>query len=88
MAKEVGTRPKSAGLEAPVLQEMQAAGMIGELRDEATLGLRSVPRPPMVRMPMVESQSSSAEAPAPIQVQVAEDSPGRVSVHSSTSSST
>ena len=29
MAKEVGTRPKSAGLEAPVQQEMQEAGTLG-----------------------------------------------------------
>ena len=94
-AKRVGTRPKSAGLAAPVQQEMQAAGtlgymlrMTGELRDKAALGLRSVPRPPMARMPVVKAQSSSAKAPAPIQVEVADDSPGEVSVHSSASSST
>ena len=52
-AKGVGTRPKSAGLEAPVQYMLR---MTGELRDETTLGLRSVPRPPMWWKPSHRAQ--------------------------------
>ena len=94
-AKKCGRKPKSAGLEAPVQLDMEQPGtlgymlrMTGDLRDEVALGLCSVPRPPMTRVTVAKAQSSSAKATAPIQVEVADDSPGKVSVHSSTSSST
>ena len=100
-SKASGTKPKGIALQPTQQQQIQPIEqatlvhmlrMTGELRQENTMGLRTVLRPPMAA-PATGSKASAptgetALAPEEVPLETIADSPGQVPVRSSTSSST